>query len=455
MHRSRIPFARRGAGPASRRPPLRARVALLAALAVAGWALLGLAGLGGLGGLGGCKKESEPDWPYGPPPGGLPDVGAPVPLAADVSGPSPEDGPAPDAGGAPSADGVGPAADATPADATPIDAVPSGDVPPGTVALSEETLVALRRPVSAADREAAERETEAGRALHARLQLREALGHYRLALQRMPAHAPANYLAARALALLGRPPEALHHLLVLDALATDPARELLAQARGERDFRSLWPDETFRRLTGFGTIGVAVLPGGGAPSNDAVGAVRDDLLERLSEAGLPAVAADAPADAGQAPVVFHRPEHALLADNVARALDGLPLRPTATLPQDVLVVWKAGDPLPASPAVPLDDLLDHPLQARDGYGLRTFRLRSTGYFESEDRAADGSEVRRRRGRWRAEADQLVLVFKEVLERYPEGAEVPEIETTEATRTVPFSVGPGRQVVIDGLAYRPK
>jgi tetratricopeptide (TPR) repeat protein len=401
---------------------------------------------------GGCKKENEPDWPYGPPPGGLPDVGTPSPVADVSAGEGGEGGVSPVA-----PEDVSPTSPgdvAGPADG-PLAGALAGDVADGPIVLDEATLVALRRPVAASDRDVAERETERGRALHARLQLREALGHYRLALERMPSHAPANYLAARALALLGRPREALRYLLVLDALGTDPARAFLTEARGELDFRSLWPDETFRRLSGFGTIGVAVLPSGPAPSNETVGSVRDRLVGLLAEAGLPAVAAEVPEGAKAAPVVLHRPEQVVLAEAVAKALDDVERKQRASLPVDVLVLWRAGDKLPDAPGVPLEALLDLRLQARDGYGLRLFRLRSTGFFESEDRATDGSEVRRRRGRWRAEGDRLVLTFEETLERYPEGADVPQIETTDATRTVPFEVGPGKRLVLDGLAYTPK
>lgn len=407
-----------------RRPQMRARRWILAALGAVALAAT----------VAGCKPDDEPDWPYGPPPAGAPsgtqagaaDAGAP-PAPADVATPIPPELPIPDVVPAPDVRSVEPR-DAT-GDATPL--------PP----LPDDVAVALRRPVSVADLETAEQEVRRGAHLHTQMRLREALVRYRGALDRAPAHVDANYRAARALSALHDTEESLLHLRILHALDKDRARELLAAARHEPDFYPLRGDDRFRALTGFGTVGVAIAVPSNADSKAAERAA-GALALLLERAHLPARPVQSPLDGStlNVPTVLHARAHGALAREVADALgETVSLKPTDTaIGADVVLVWPAGRAVSGLPEAPLEAYLDKRLVAKDEAGMSVLELRSTGSFESEDRARDGSLRRKRRGRFTMEGDRLVLDYEETLERFQEGAEHPEVTTNRGREEVAVS-----------------
>ena len=398
--------------------------------------------------LAGCKPESEPDWPYGAAPVALPDV------VGEVS-PSPA-APSLPAGGAPDVvDATAVGHDVSAMDSAPAEA---GDAPEQSevaapVTLSEELLVALRRPVSAAEREDAQRETRRGRELMDAMRPDAAIERFSRALETMPTHVEANLLAARAYALLGDRRSALRHLLVLKTIASEAAGEALQAARRQPDLRPLHADSMFRSLTGFGAVGIAVRRGAG--SRKAVRRIQNGLIAAVEDAGLGAARREPPkVNLGSGSLVLYRPGMVDLANEVRGALgDSVEVREVGfVLADDALVLWAPNDQLPQSAQPDLDALLELRLQARDDAGLHFFQLRKMGFFESEDRSPEGDRVVRRKGRYTREGAVLLLHFEESVETLSEHSDLPTIEKRQAELRLPIEIGPGERLVLDGRVF---
>ncbi len=411
----------------------------------------------------GCKPEHEPDWPYGPPLGEPPaptvEPHSPVPLSdlfdeLEIF----------ETGEATTPDSL------TAALAVEErDSVQESDADePREIAhwLDDETLISLRRPLTAAERDGAQREAVRAARLRRSMQLRDALARYRAALELMPGHVAANYGAAQTLALLGSSSEAARHLAILAVVDSEASREALGRARTDSSLRTLRADPLFRAATGFGRIVV------GAPSADLRGDAAHDLVARLERAHLPAevkLLADADLVPGptEEPRIYHADgsQNLALANEVARVLGDtaiikeLPCDTLAELNAEVVVAWppalEGREDLP-EPLVEgrMEDLLDLRLQARDDFGLHLLRLRSTGFFEKETRATGGDEIRRRRGRYvfDEEAGELLMDYEETIESYPDESDLPDITTARGEESLPVELLPDGGLRLGNQTY---